>query len=223
MPPRPRAARGPPARARERPLRRRQLQRRGQRVRGGAESAARGHGAPVTPMELTLRLNRAACCISALSEHKVTAITVPLPLLSDSPEAGRHWLPVRCSLARSLLPHIRHRSLNIQDVPLPAGRRGGAVAVRRLLRELPPVAVRRLLQYIRVRELPEEWSVRRLLRELPEERSSGRSNCSPPSTVRELPGERSQFAGFYASCRRSGRSSPSTVCELPEERSQFAF
>ena len=127
------------------------------------------------------------------------------------------------SLARSLLPHIRHRSLNIQDVPLPAGRRGGAVAVRRLLRELPPVAVRRLLQYIRVRELPEEWSVRRLLRELPEERSSGRSNCSPPSTVRELPGERSQFAGFYASCRRSGRSSPSTVCELPEERSQFAF
>jgi len=78
-------------------------------------------------------------------------------------------------------------------------------------------------QCIRVRELPEEWSVRRLLRELPEERSSGRSNCSPPSTVRELPGERSQFAGFYASCRRSGRSSPSTVCELPEERSQFAF
>ena len=148
---------------------------------------------------------------------------MPLPLLSDSPEAGRHWLPVRCSLARSLLPHIRHRSLNIQDVPLPAGRRGGAVAVRRLLRELPPVAVRRLLQYIRVRELPEEWSVRRLPRELPEERSSSRSNCSPPSTVRELPGERSQFAGFYASCRRSGRSSPSTVCELPEERSQFAF
>ena len=154
MPPREQlagAARGPPARARERPLRRRQLQRGGPRVHGGAESAAARSWRPSHADGVTLRLNRAACCISALSEHKVTAITVPLPLLSDSPEAGRHWLPVRCSLARSLLPHIRHRSLNIQDVPLPAGRRGGAVAVRRLLRELPPVAVRRLLQHVSCR------------------------------------------------------------------------
>jgi hypothetical protein len=35
----------------------------------GLNQLPRGHGAPVTPMELTLHLNRAACCISALSEH----------------------------------------------------------------------------------------------------------------------------------------------------------
>ena len=35
----------------------------------GLNQLPRGHGAPVTPMQLPLRLNRAACCISALSEH----------------------------------------------------------------------------------------------------------------------------------------------------------
>ena len=35
----------------------------------GLNQLPRGHGAPVTPMHLTLRLNRAACCISSLLEH----------------------------------------------------------------------------------------------------------------------------------------------------------
>ena len=35
----------------------------------GLNQLPRGHGAPVTPMHRTLRLNRAACCISALPER----------------------------------------------------------------------------------------------------------------------------------------------------------
>ena len=48
------------------------------------------------------RQRRTAEHDTALTEglpvHQATAITVRLPLLSDTPEAGRRWLPLRCSV-----------------------------------------------------------------------------------------------------------------------------